>query len=120
MDYTFTASGSIRVGGCTEVEAEYFFISRFEVRDTVYNRPKALRGVLRKHVIKEIVGFLDKHDPWGARPCVICNFPPLYIDTYNQFHNEEDLVTYDEALELIEEAQLAAAAALEDHAIEGC
>ena len=103
MDFSYSGNGVIYAGGIAPWNTEVYIISKYEIGETVYSKPKALDGVLRKHTIKEIRGFPFANDPNGSRMCKFCNFPPMYIDTFNAYHNEEDLVTLAEAQVLIVE-----------------
>jgi len=122
--YKTLGFGSIGVGGCADVSVTYEVSHVYEIGDTVYNRLKALKGVLRKHTIKKIrtdnTPPMPAPYPPGAEMCRFCSYPPLYIDTYNAYHNEEDLVTLSEAQALIENYELVQAAILENHVMNNC
>lgn len=113
MDFDYIATGTIKMGGCSSATIKYNVLSQFSLGQTVYNKKKARLGIYRKHTIKEIRGFPFQIDPFNGRMCKFCNFPPLYIDTYNQLHNEDDLVSYDDAVDLVNAALLEIAADLE-------
>lgn len=124
ISYRTLGTGSIGVGGCANVSITYNVSHTYEVGDTVYNRLKAIKGILRKHTIKKIR--TDNSPPMpapyppGSEMCRFCTYPPMYIDTYNAYHNEEDLVTQAEAEALIENYNLVQAAALESHVMNSC
>ena len=111
------STGSLRVGGCAIVTATYEVLHTYEIGDTVYSRPKALKGILRKYTIKKLRTHLTAPTPPGSDVCRLCTFPPLYIDTYNAYHNEEDLVTLAEATALIEAYNISHAIDVENNAL---
>jgi len=91
MNHTYVSSGTIRVAGCASLVLYHFFFAKYSVGDIVYSGPKARKGILEKYCIKEIRFFTKAEEPVGL--CRYCSFPPLYVDTLNAFHNEEDLVS---------------------------
>lgn len=115
----FDATGSIAVGGCASYSFTVNLPHEYEVGDIVYSKKKALKGLLRRYAIKSLqYGPTDR--PPGADLCIWCNFPPLYLDTFNAYHNEEDLVTLEEAQDLIDAYLIQYAAQLEEHVMENC
>lgn len=88
MDYSGT--GQIAFLGCNQPKIYYFADNIYSVGDLLYIKPKALLGILEKIVIKDILAN-------GEYPYYL-----TYIDTYNWIWNEEELIRYDIAQDLIE------------------
>jgi len=124
ISYRTLGFGSIGVGGCADTSITYNVSHAYNIGDTLYNRPKALKGILRRHTIKKIrtenTPPMPAPYPPGHEMCRYCSYPPLYIDTYNAYHNEEDLITLTEAETLVENYNLVQAALLEDHVMNNC
>lgn len=104
MNFTYTATGSIRVGGCSSYKWSYNYRYAFAIGSILYLKPKALKGVLEKVVVKD-VRFPRKSDPTRRLLCRFCDLYPLYVDTLNALFNEEELITREEAVELIRDYQ---------------
>ncbi len=102
--------GSIRVGGFAIYNFEIVRNQTYHVNDIVYSKPKARIGLFEKICIKKVI-YSDKK--WDQL-CRFCIYAPLYVDTLNAYHNEEDLVTFNEAAELIYDYKILYAAAIED------
>jgi len=119
MDHTYIGTGQIRVGGCGLYTHYKLIYVRFKVGSIVYSKPKALRGIIEKIVIKKIRLFPEREYPL-KKVCNICNFPPLYIDTLNAYHNEEDLVGPEDAVALVDAYLEQQKQALELAVIEDC
>jgi len=99
MDYDYTSVGSIYVGNCASCTHTINLTHLYDVGDIVYSGPKARKGFLRKFCIKEL-----RYDAEAIVENIVhyyYDYPPLYIDTFNAYHNEEDLVTLSEAQALI-------------------
>ena len=111
----YTSVGSIFVGNCASYTYTINLTHLYDVGDIVYSRPKALRGFLRKFCIKEL-RYDAEYIPRSTL-CRYCDYPPLYIDTFNAYHNEEDLVTLSDAQELITAYLILEAANIELHVI---
>lgn len=113
-------TGSIYIGGCATYNYVINLPHLYDVGDVVYSRKKALKGVLKRFAIKEL-----RYGP-GNYLCRICvppppaNYPPLYVDTFNAFHNEEDLVSLAEAQELVDAYLITWAANYEEHTTQNC
>lgn len=112
MDHNYTSTGQIRLAGYSLYTFYKLFYVKFKVGSIVYSRPKALRGIYEKIVIKKIRIFPEREYPL-KKVCHLCNFPPMYIDTLNAYHNEEDLVGPDDVVSLIENFILQQREALE-------
>ena len=119
MDYTHIAQGIVYTGGCSEYELAHLFHVKYKVGSIVYSKPKALKGKLEKIVVKKHRLFPERESSLQT-VCQICTFPPLYIDTLNAYHNEEDLVGPEEALALIENYNLVQRALLEHTKRQDC
>ena len=111
MHFKYTGSDQIRVGGCSNYEWVSFYRYAFAIGSTVYYKKKAMKGVFEKVVIKD-VRIPRSYDPSRTPICRYCN-STLYIDTLNAYFNEEELVPYDEALELVQAYDLQRRADLE-------
>jgi hypothetical protein len=85
-------SGGAQGGGCAIIE----YINRFPIPygpgSTVYSRPHALKGILRKIVIKT---------PYVRKPPSYSQYIPIYLDTENGLWNESELLPYHDAVILI-------------------
>ena len=119
--HAYAGSDGVIVGGCSGVEFIIFIRHKFSIGDIVYDRRRALKGIMRRHTIKEIRVFPFEYDVHGSRmrrsgfP-----FPPLYVDTYNAYHNEEDLLSFSEALDIAQDAIDAEEAAQERFIRDNC
>ncbi len=113
MDYT--SVGSIFVGNCASYNYTENVTHLYDVGDIVYDRQKAMKGILRRFCIKSL-RYDSEHIP-RSTICRYCNYPPLYIDTFNAYHNEEDLMILADAQELANTYLIAKAANLEEYVI---
>lgn len=102
--------GNIRVGGFAIYSYEIVRNQAYQINDIVYSKPKARKGIFEKICIKKVIYFDKKWD----QLCKFCTYSPLYVDTLNAYHNEEDLTTFNEAAELIYDYKILYAAQLED------
>jgi hypothetical protein len=102
MDFTYVASGSISVGGCSDYSWAELLVALYAVNDVVYLRFKARQGVLERICIKELMYGKDAYvtDVYGKRLCRMCNFSPIYKDNLNALYDEEDLCDEATALAL--------------------
>jgi hypothetical protein len=94
VDYSYfpyTGSGSLLLVGCAETSVTPTIEHRWNVSDILFIRKKAVKGCLCKVAIKK----------------VLFNANVIYLDTLNEFWNENDLITENEAEELAEEYVLA-------------
>ena len=111
----YTSVGSIFVGNCASCTYTINLTHLYDVGDIVYSRPKARKGFLRKFCIKEL-----RYDAEAIVDNIAYHYydyPPLYIDTFNAYHNEEDLVTLSEAQALIAAYLILSASKLETNII---
>lgn len=103
-NFTYMASGSLTLGGCSEFRATRTLYYAFAIGSFVYNKDKAMKGIYEKVVIKKIhfVGtYVDPLKSWLV--CLNCNLTPIYTDTFNAVWDEDDLVSYSDATVLINE-----------------
>ena len=99
MDFSYSATGAIRIGGCSSYKWAENTIHLYEIGDVLYSKSKALRGFLEKVVIKNTIF-------------------PIYVDTLNSLWNEEDLISFSQANSLVLEAKIEKAAAKENLAFQ--
>jgi hypothetical protein len=99
MSYNYTASGTIRIGGCSDTFLQQYISIRYSIGSVLYLRQKALKGKLEKIAIRDVI-LPTSLNIWGSNLCNNCNITPIYKDTYNSLYNESDLISYDEAIEL--------------------
>lgn len=107
MDYTYVASGNlVLVGGCADFRFELLFFAQYDIGDIVYDREKAHKGILEKYCIKTL-RFPENHSA-------------VYFDTLNALHNEEDLVSPQEALTIANNALAIQRQLLENFKLKQC
>lgn len=93
MEYIETPTGGAEAGGCATIDTIYNFTIDYQPGDILYSRQKALKeGKFEKVVIKKLKT-VKHNSPHGL-------VHPIYWDTFNSVWNEDDLVTYAEAVEL--------------------
>lgn len=119
MDYTYMTTGGALVGGCVPFEINFFYTTRFNIGSIVLSKPKARKGIFEKIAIKNIRFSNNKSDRFGSS-MKRYNYAPLYIDSYNGYHNEEDLCGYSEASALAEAYRIHYAAQLEQVTRDDC
>ncbi len=91
--FTYQASGKLCFRSYTSVySVRKVITTKFQERDVAYSLKKANKGILYEVVIKKLL--LTKTLYTGA------NFIVIYVDTYNGYWNEWDLVTHAEAINL--------------------
>ena len=110
MDYTYVASGGLRVIGGAGYTEVHFAHYAYAVGSVVFSRPKAEEGVYYKICVKKVL--------WPTDTLSFEN-PPIYVDTFNAWWNEEDLVEYDDAVDIVQSYNIAKAAALENAVADG-
>lgn len=103
MNFTYVASGSVTLGGCSVYRASEYLYFAFGIGSIVYSKAKAAKGIYEKVVIKK-VHFPNSHiDPTtNLLICINCNLAPLYTDTFNALWNEGDLVSFSQARILVD------------------
>jgi hypothetical protein len=118
MDFSYSATGTIRVGGCSSYKWAENVIHLYEIGDVLYSKSKASRGFFEKVVIKNAI--FPKHEIQNQRKklCKYCNLNPVYMDTLNSLWNEEDLIPFSQANSLVLETKIEKAAAIENLAFQ--
>lgn len=86
----YTGSGSITLKGCAAASATKTYVTKFEPRDAAYIRQRAIKGIIEKVVVKEVLIYRGRKSYNQA--------VWVYKDTLNGLHNESDLLTYQEAV----------------------
>ena len=95
-DFFYEMDGLIKVGNCALAKNTCNRNHLYEVGSILYIRAKALIGVLEKVYIKQI------NFPKNCNiSCFV--YTTLYIDDLNFIHNEEDIISLEEANYLIKE-----------------
>jgi len=92
MVYDEMGSGGMIVSGCMAFSHVHYVITTYGPGDMLYNVHKARKGILEKIVIKK-PRVVQSAKTYGLAIS-------LYVDTLNALWNEDDLVTYDEAVDL--------------------
>lgn len=122
MDYSYSATGGISIGGCAPSLEGLFYTIRYPVGSVVCLKPKAEVGIIEKLFIKSVryahTGVYN--DPFGGRPKRLGNYPPMYIDNMNAHYNERELCEEDEAREIASAYKIAYAAEVERITREDC
>lgn len=118
MNYNYTGSGSVKVGGCPGYKWVAYYRYEFAKGSTLYFKPKAKRGIFEKIVIKD-VRFPKRINPNNKFVCNSCKTYPLYVDTYNALFNSNELITYEEAVILVKNYQEEYRRQLENASING-
>jgi hypothetical protein len=91
--YTYNASGKLSFRSYPTLYIVYqSIVLKYQERDVVYDKKKALRGLLRAVAIKRIMLNSGK---WSGGVIV-----PIYVDTWEGYWNERDLITHAEAISL--------------------
>ena len=94
-NYLWVADGGVEIGGCASVSLDRVLSLAFNVGDIVFLRSKALVGVLERVAIKRIVSRNDTTFSSGKGYLV------NYVDSYNSRYMELELVSYEDALALV-------------------
>lgn len=105
MDFTYEATGGLNTIGCADCVFEKYVYYAFGIGSIVFSKPKAIRGVYARVCIKNVLWPEDEPD---------YRFPPLYVDTFNACWNEEDLISYTDAVALVTAYNVALGLAHED------
>ena len=82
----FIGSGTVNTGGCSEYEVIYYYDYKFTINSYAWLKYKAKKGILEKVAIKSVK--------------MISPYVFLYTDTFNSLHDEDDLLTHEEAIEM--------------------
>jgi hypothetical protein len=87
---TYEGDGGFSLGGCAILRKTAFYNTLFDAGSLVYVcKSASKKGILEAVFIKKV----KLVDDQGV-------IIPLYIDTFNWLHNENDLCTQDEAVNL--------------------
>lgn len=111
----------LTLGFSSDVTLKYNFTIKFKPGSTVYNKKKANLGIIEKLTIKKARLFpfeANKKIP-GSISCRNCDYATIYADTFNSFHNEEDLCSLEDAISLVETALAVQASSLESEMSKG-
>ncbi len=81
---------TISIGGCAKIKVSRYYICNFAVGSIVYFVPKAKKGVLEAHAIKDV--FMRSINGNYLSPIF------LYKDTFNYLFNEDELCNQQDAL----------------------
>ena len=111
MNYTYIAGGQISIGGCSDYQAWAFAYWRYAVNSIVFSKLAALKGKYERVAIKEVI-FTDQ-----SNMCRACNYTPMYKDSYNSLWDEQELVPYSEAVELVDNYYLRIEALIQRNAL---
>jgi hypothetical protein len=101
----YTGSGSAKVGGCALYSYGIKYYFAHPIGSARYVKPKALKGVLEKVVVKAI-RLPKAFDPTRTRMAKYGDLSPLYVDTLNALFVEEELISREDALAYIEQYEL--------------
>ena len=108
MDITYEASGGVETFGCALYKSVYLYITKFAPGSIVYLIKDATRGKLTKIFIKKI-RFVDRNRFYTKMV-----YPPIYVDLYNAYYNENELCGYSQAYEIATEYWVRYRAILEE------
>jgi hypothetical protein len=82
---------SIKIGGCASVTVKKYFNYLFLEGSVVYFIPKARKGILEPHAIKEVILKVQNgNDVWPIF---------LYKDSFNAYFNENELCSQADAIQ---------------------
>lgn len=81
----YISSGTMHTGGCSEYEIIYYYPYKFGINSYAWIKYKAYKGILEKVAIKSVR--------------MVSPYMFLYKDTFNRLHNENDLLTHQEAID---------------------
>ena len=99
--FTYVASGIIQVGGCSAYEERVNICYEYAIGSLVFEKIKAMKGIYERHCIKD-VRFDMQQVKALKRVANYSAVKPLYIDTFNAYWNEDELVSYEDAKALVE------------------
>ncbi len=91
-DACYTGSGTISLKGCFTYSFSEYLPYKYIKGDVVFVKPSALKGKLEKIAIKDVKVISGKKT-YGQ---IIF----LYVDTFNFFYNENELISEQEAINL--------------------
>lgn len=91
----YTATGFAFIAGCSNYFYTVNYDFRFNVGDIAYLRSQAVKGILEKICIKQVsIIYIDRY-----------TYIVRYFDTFNAFQDETELLTYDEAYQIVDSYQ---------------
>lgn len=94
-------NGIIRVRGCSENKVRFNYPILFEIGTKAFIKSKALKGIIEFVVIKK--SFFKKNSYTSRLQTVgLSKEGVAYVDTFNRFWMEHELVFESEALDLAE------------------
>jgi len=88
MNFTYEASGGIKLFGCSDYCLIHLRYYKYAIGSILFSKRKAINGVYEKIAIKD-VRFPN-------------SYVNLYVDTFNGLWNENELIPYLTAIELVE------------------
>ncbi len=92
MDFTYTGSGVVNFYGCPKIELDYFYLFKFAIGSEVYDKLSAEKGVLESVIIRKAWYVCDPRTSLTKT---------LYKDHFNWLHNEYDLCSHSEAIDIV-------------------
>ncbi len=99
MDFTYVATGGVQVFNCADCKFSITRHYEFPIGSILFIKAKAMKGLYRRVVIKEV-----------RFPSAYVN---LYVDTLNALWNEDELVSHQTAIALIQQYTITRHAELE-------
>lgn len=116
MTYAYTTRGGIQVGGCSKYTLVIELCYTYAIGSLVFSKTKAMKGVYERCCIKNVRFDMERLSLY--RHLTRCDaLKPLYIDTFNGYWNEDELVSYDTAKTLVEDYIIQSNAAREQMAM---
>lgn len=88
MDFTYEATGGIQLFGCSSYTLTHLRYYKYREGSILFSKQKAIKGVYEKIAIKKVLF-----------PTQYVN---LYVDTFNGLWNEDELVSYQTAVSLVQ------------------
>ena len=87
MDFSYDTIGGFEIFGCSDYNLTHLRYYQYSIGSILFVKKKALKGVYEKIAIKEVRFPKD--------------YVNLYVDTFNALWNENELVSYETAVDLI-------------------
>jgi len=100
MDFVYEATGGIKLFGCSSYSLGILRYFKYRIGSILFSKQKAMRGIYEKIAIKKVLF-----------PTEYVN---LYMDTFNGLWNEDEIVSYETAVSLVEHYVLIRNAQYED------
>ena len=89
MNFTYEATGGIQIFGCSAYKLIHFRYYQYRIGSLLFSKQKARRGIYEKIAVKDV-----------KFPNAYVN---LYVDTFNGLWTEDELVSYENAVILVEQ-----------------